>query len=248
MADKKTIDGKTRKKIETLIYEFFDALDKTHMNTDKYKEEFSKMNNEQFLKHISKKFPYRFYHVPFKNTPSMNDIVKSLNVLGVPLLEKVTLPYLYKDETTGKSVQTKECMVVYLPLKKVKQFIEHKNSYGIDISKRDMKTGLLTGSSKGGKESDREVESLQLLGLDKTTLEFMRPKADAMKAKNMMNTLISQKGKVSQKEIPIDADDSLAKNLLNVYLIGSQLNSNLINQDYYLPGTLNSKKKNVIRV
>lgn len=242
-----SIDNKTRKEIEAYIYEAFDKVDPTHMNTEKYKEMFSKMTNDQFYKHISKNFPYRFYRKPFENETKMTDIINGLEFLGVPLLEKVSLPYLYEDEE-GKPVKTHECMVSYIPLKKVKQFIGKKNSYGIDISKRDMKNGLLVSDSKSGKLSDREAESLQVLGLEKTMIEFSRPKADAMKAKNLMYNIIAQKGKVSLSEVPIDEDDSLAKNLLNVYLVGSQLNSNLVNKDYYLPMTLADKKKQVIRM
>lgn len=241
------IDNKTRKNIETLIYQVFDALDKTQTNSDHYKELFSKMSNDQFYSYISKDFPYRFYDKPFVIKTTMSDVVKALDILNVPLMEKVSLPYLYKDKD-GVAVTTQECMTCYIPLKKVKQFLNKKNSYGISLAKRDMKTGLLTSDSKSGKLSDREAESLEVLGLDKTMIEFSRPKADSMKAKDLMYNIISQKGQVSQDEIPIDQDDSLAKNLLNVYMVGSLLNSNLINQDYYLPATLANKKKVVTRL
>ena len=168
-------------------------------------------------------------------------------MLGVPLLEKVSLPYAYTDEQ-GNAVTTQECSIMYIPLKKVKQFLGKKNSYGVDLSKRDMKSGLLTGDSKAGKVSDKENEALEIMGLEKTLSEFTGPKADAMQAKNLMNNIISQKGEASQDEIPVDQDDSLAKNLLNVYMVGSLLNSNLINQDYYLPMTLKSKNKKVVRM
>ena len=161
-------------------------------------------------------------------------------------MEKLNLPYLYTNKD-GIPAQSKECLVIYIPLKKVKQFITKKNAMSVDISQRDMKTGLLTGFDKNGKTSDREMESLAVMGLENTMIEFSRPRADGMKSKNQMYNTINTTGMVSLNDISIDEDDSLAKNLLNTYLIGSLINSNLINQDYYLPITLKNKKKQIER-
>ena len=53
----KVLDNKLRKKVEKLIFDTFDALDKTGENTNHYREMFAKMNNNEFLKFISLKFP-----------------------------------------------------------------------------------------------------------------------------------------------------------------------------------------------
>ena len=42
------ISDKKRKKMENLIYTFFDAFDKSGTNTKKYKNIFEPMTNEQF--------------------------------------------------------------------------------------------------------------------------------------------------------------------------------------------------------
>ena len=110
-----------------------------------------------------------------------------------------------------------------------------------------MKTGLLTGVDKNGKTSDREMESLAVAGLDATINEFSKYRADSMNAKNELYNLININGTVTQKEVPVDIDDSLSKNLLNTYLIGSGFNSNLINQGYYLPYTIKNKQKKIER-
>ncbi|MGL5328816.1 MAG: hypothetical protein ACRDD7_06080, partial [Peptostreptococcaceae bacterium] len=205
-----------------------------------------KMDNKQFLNFISKKLPYRYHERPFETEPTMADIKKGCDILGVPLLEKINLPYLYINKN-GEPVSSKECLVIYIPIKKVKQFITKKNAMSVDISQRDMKTGLLTGFDKNGKSSDREIESLAALGLDITMDEFSRPKADSMNAKNQMYNTINITGQVSMKDIKIDKDDSLSKNLMSTYLIGAYLNSNLVNEDYYLPYTLKNKQKQIER-
>lgn len=237
---------KKREEVEALIYQVFDAIDPSKTNSEHYKKLFSKMSNEQFLKFVSLRFPYRYHEKPFVTEPDMSDIEKACKILGIPLMEKLNLPYLYTNKD-GIPAQSKECLVMYIPLKKVKQFITKKNAMSVNTSSRDMNTGLLLGVDKNGKESDREFEALSVMGLEKTMEEFARPRADAMKAKNQMYNTINTTGMVTLDELPKDEDDSLSKNLLNTYLIGSLINSNLINQEYYLPITLKNKQRQVER-
>ena len=238
---------KQRQDIEALILEVFYTIDKSNTNTDHYKKLFAKMTDDQFYKFISAKFPYRFHEKPFVTEPSMHECRVALEKIGrEPLYCKVNLPYLYTNKD-GVPVNTRETLVVWIPLKKVKQFLTKKNSMSIDISTRDMKTGLLTGVDKNGKTSDRDMESLAVAGLDATINEFSKYRADSMNAKNELYNLININGTVTQKEVPVDIDDSLSKNLLNTYLIGSGFNSNLINQGYYLPYTIKNKQKKIER-
>ena len=122
-----------------------------------------------------------------------------------------------------------------------------KNHTSINTDKRDMKTGLLTGEDKGGKETDREFESLATMGLDYTMDEFARAKADAMNAASQMSSEILNKGYVTDAELNVSKTDSLGKNLLNAYLIGSHIHSNLIDTDYMTPYTAKNKKQNIKR-
>lgn len=235
-----------RKKAQELILAYFDQVDKTKENGDYYRRLFAKMSDAQFKNFVSKQLPYKFQPTPFKIEPTMEDAVDGLNVLGVPLLEKVHLPYLYTNKD-GKSVVTKECMVIWIHLKKMKQFITKKNSMSTNIDERDMKTGLLVSFDKNGKSSDREFECLAIMGLDNTIEEFARPRADSMRAKDATYSTIMTLGKVSKDDVPIDQDDSLSKNLLNVYMLSCGLNSNLVNQDLYLPKTIKNKQRKVER-
>ena len=235
-----------RKQIESLVYETFDKLDTTGQNTNYYKELFADMSDQEFERFIKKDFPFRFHTKAFEISPSMSDINNACKVLAVPLLEKVALPYLYEN-TEGVPVNSKECLVGYIPLKKMKQFITKKNDMFTEISERDMKTGLLVSFDKNGNTSDREMEALAVMGLDNTMTEFSRHRADSMRAKSTFYSTINTVGQVSLKDAPVDIDDSLAKNLMNTYLIGSMLNSNLVNQDYYLPKTLRDRQRAVER-
>ena len=137
-----------RKQAEELIYKVMDTVDTTGQNTAYYKEKFSKMSDTQFQKWASKALPIRFHTKPFEIEPSMVDIENGLNLLNTPLLEKVALPYLYVNKD-GEPVWSKEAMVVYIHIKKMKQFITKKNSTPLSIDNRDMKSVLLVSHDKG---------------------------------------------------------------------------------------------------
>lgn len=236
--------NKKRQEAESLIYRVLDAADITKTNSDYYKKLFSKMNDEEFEQFCRRRLPFRFHQEIFKIEPKMYEIIEAFKVLDKPLLEKVKVPHYYVN-SEGIPVETQECLVIYIHLKRMKQMLTKKNSTAIDIDKRDMRTGLLTGSDKGGKETDREFESLAVMGLEYTMDEYARPKADAMGAMAQMSNTIMNKGYVSVNDLDIARDDSIAKNTLNVYLLGAHIASNLVDIDYITPHTAKNKQKKV---
>lgn len=232
---------KQREEIENLVLESMKLLDTSGTNTDYYKDLFVKMSDTQFEKFIAKKFPFKFQYRPSVVEPSMDDAAKALKYIGVPLMEKISEPYVYTNKD-GVPVNTKECLVIYIHHKPVQQFITKKNKWSIDTSNRDMKTGRLVGADKGAVTSDREFESMAVQGMDKTMREFYTIKADTMAAKNLANNIIGTTGMLRLDDIPIDRGDSLSKNLMNVYMIGAHLNSNLLNEGNYTQYTLNRRQ------
>ena len=86
------------------------------------------------------------------------------------------------------------------------------------------------------------------MGLEYTMDEVARPKADAWAAMTQMSNTIMAKGFVSDDDIQVAKDDSLGKNLLNVYLIGAHIHSNLIDIDYTTPYTAKNKKHDIERI
>lgn len=239
--------NKQRLEAERLIYSVMQALDgKDSDNVDFWKEEFSKMSDEQFKKYISNNFPFYYQTKAFKE-PSMDQIVKALDILETPLLEQVYLPYKYKDKN-GRPMKTKECLVLYLPIKRMKQILTKKNGMSISTDQRDMRTGRLLSDSKNGITSDREFESLAISGLYNTMKELSRPRADSMEDKSVMSNTIKVLGQVSLSDLPDEETDSLSKNLLSAYFLGAQLYTNLVNDEYILPYTKKMKEKKISRI
>jgi hypothetical protein len=98
-----------------------------------------------------------------------------------------------------------------------------------------------------GKASDREMEAMTVMGMEQTMKELSTYRADYMDAKSIAYQTIATTGQLSQKDLPLENTDSLSKNLLNTYMIGSLLNTNILNVDYMLPATLEAKTRKVTR-
>lgn len=233
-----------RQQAEDLIYKIYDTVDPSKTNSDYYRKIFATMTDKDFEEFCKRRLPFRFHNSVFKVEPKMYDIIDAFKVLNKPLLEKVKLPYVYKNDK-GEPVETQECMVIYIHLKRMKQMLTKKNNTALNIGKRDMKTGRLMGEDKGGQETDKEFESLATMGLDWTMDEFARPKADAMEGISQMSNAILANGYVSDKDLQIPNDDSLGKNTLNAYLLGAHIASNLVDIEYMTPYTAKNRAPRV---
>ena len=233
-----------RQQAEDLIYKIYDTVDPSKTNSDYYRKIFATMSDNDFAKFCKRRLPFRFHNSVFKIEPKMYEIIDAFKALNKPLLEKVKLPYVYKNDK-GEPVETQECMVIYIHLKRMKQMLTKKNNNAMNIENRDMKTGRLVGEDKGGQETDREFESLATMGLDWTMDEFARAKADALGAATQMSNTILTNGFVSDKDIQVSSDDSLGKNMLNAYLLGAHITSNLVDIDYMTPYTAKNRAPRV---
>ena len=237
---------KKRKEVEEMVYKVMDILDPTQQNSQFYKAKFAKMNDKQFMNFFSQDFPLKFQTRLFEIEPSMKQISDALDYIHVPMIEQMNLPFEYRSKD-GTPVKSDDALILYVPIRKVKQFLSKKNSMSTNISNRDMKSGLLQTVDKNGNTSDREMESLAVMGLDASMKELATYRADSMNAKDEFYSMINTTGMVRQSDVDVETSDSLARNELNVYLLGAALNSNLINEGNYLRHTLTSRGRKTER-
>lgn len=231
---------KKRKECEEIVYKVMDILDPSGENSAFYKKKFAKLNDKAFIKFFEQDFPLKFQTKLFDIEPNMEQIDKALKFINVPMMEKLNLPFLYTNKD-GVPVKSEDTLTVYVPLKKMKQFISKKNSNSTNISSRDMKSGLLLSIDKNGNTSDREFEALAVISADAAMKELATFRADAMEAKSEFYNIINTTGMVKLSDVELDTKDSLARNNLNVWLLGAAINSNLINDGDYIPRTIEDK-------
>lgn len=236
------ITDEKRKKMEDMIYKFFDAFDKSGKNTKRYKELFQPMSNAQFDNYFKAFFAdenaYLILDIcDYEYSISLEDIERAAKVIDIPLFENVYMPHLTMEK--DKVVVTKEPVPVgYLNIKRTQQTINKKNGISTNIDKRSTLTSQVTGSDKNGRESDLENSMLVSMGLENTLKELNGPRSDDMVMKQQMLQDIALNGFVSLNDLDSDVMNKTTLNTVNVFLLGMGLDSDLVTKGLMLPGTL----------
>ena len=235
-----------REKMEKLIYDTFDALDKTHRNTDHYKEMFASMSDTQFDKFFKEFFndpdSYLILNIcDYEIDLRIEDIERAAKVLKVPLFEKVAFPHYTMDKKNV--IVTKEAVPVgYCHVKRTQQTVAKKNGFGTSANIRSAMTGQVTGADKNGRESDLENSLLISMGADAILRELNGPRADDLVMKQQMYTAINTKGYVSLDDMESDPANKTTLNTVNTYLLGMGLNSDLVTKGLMLKKTLDEEE------
>ena len=231
-----------RKQMENTIYDVFNALDPSGINTDKYKKMFSKMTDAQFDTFFKKFFKNEDQYlildtVDYENSVKLEYIEKAAKILGIPLFEKVAMPYINKDKDTP--IVTKfECPVGYLNIKRMQQILSKKNTTSTDISTRSVLTGQVTGKDKNARDSDQENFALVTLDSNATLRELLGPRADDMFMKNQMYNEIAKKGYVSLDDLTSKVENKTTLNTVDTYFIGMGVKTDLVTDGLVLKKTL----------
>jgi hypothetical protein len=231
-----------REEMETLIYNFFSAFDKTETNTKHYQDMFSKMSDTQFDKWFKDFFDnpkaYLVLNIcDYENTIQLDDIEDAAKVLNIPLFETVYMPYVTMDKK--KTIATPIPVPVgYLNIKRTQQTISKKNGLSTSIDTRSALTAQVTGADKNGRESDLENTMLASLGMVNTMRELNGPRADDMSMKNQMLHDIALNGYVKLEDLDDDVENKTTLNTVNVFLLGMGLDSDLVTKGLMLPASL----------
>ena len=228
-----------RKEIEQLIYDTFDALDPSGLNTDKYRRLLAIMSNDEFEKFM-KKFlndeneNFTFDLIEYENNLKMDNCEKAAKVIGIPLYEYVYMPHLTMDKS--RVVVSKEkCLVGYINVKRTQQLLTKKNGMSTSNQRVSMLTNQVTGKDKNAQDSDIEASMLVALGADKILQELHGPRSDDMVMKQEMNQSIASKGYVLLDELTNVSTNKTTLNTVDTFLTSMMLKSDLVTDSYILP-------------
>ena len=232
----------TRKRMEQVIYDTFDALDPSGVNTDRYEKMFKPMSDTEFEKFFKMLFSNDNEYlildiVDYERTLTIEQIEAAAKVLNIPLFEHVVQPY--KSPDPNNPITSKyEVPVGYIHCKRVQQMVRKKNSTSTDLGERSALTGQVTGHDKNSRESDVENYALVTLGAQENLRELMGPRADDMVMKNEMYSSISNKGFVSINDLTDDVKNKTALNTVDVFFMSMGIKTDLITNDLTLKRTI----------
>lgn len=237
------ITPQKRKEMENLIYSVFSALDPTESNTEKYKKMFKPMSNAEFDKFFKNLFEKEDLYlimdtIDYEIDLQMSNIENAAKILGVPLFERVIMPFFNKD-LDNPSVTKQDVPVGYLHIKRMQQMVVKKNSTSSDISSRSPLTGQVVNRDKNARDSDQENFSLVTLDAVDTLREFMGPRSDDFVMKGEMYSQIATNGYVSLDSLTNKVENKTTLNTIDVFLIGMGIKSDLVTDGLILKKTLN---------
>ena len=232
-----------RKKMETLIHDYFSAFDKSGKNAKNYDAFFSSMTDQQFKNYFDAFFKSSFDDVlvldteDYVNDIFMEDIEDAAKVLGIPLFETVFDPHLTMDK--NRVIATKQPVPVgYLHIKRPQQTIAKKNGISTNIDKRSALTGQVTVKDKNGRDSDMESSMLVAVGMNNVLKELNGFRADDMTAKQEALQAIYAKGYLTLNELSDDVTNKTTLNTVNTFLLGMGLQSDLVTKGNLLKSNI----------
>lgn len=221
-----------RKNMESLIYKFFTAIDKSGVNTKHYKDIFEPMSDNAFNSYFRDFFANEDKYliltiVDYERTIKIPDIERAAKVLNIPLYEYVYMPHINHDKERPV-VTIRPVPVGYINIKRTQQTIAKKNGLSTNIDARSAITGQVVQHDKNGRESDLENIMLTSLGLTNTLKELNGPRADDLVMKQQMNQSINTKGYVSLSDLDDRIENKTTLNTVDTYFLGMGLKTDLV--------------------
>lgn len=236
------INKAKRKKMEDMIYTFFNLFDPSGRNTEYYKAKFDNMNDTEFDKFFDTLFkqenPYlTATMVDYENPVEMKNLEKVSEHIKVPIFEKVVIPY--GSPNPDNPIITKhECLVGYLNLKRMQQINFKKLGLSTETGERNMLTGQVTGHDKNSRNSDAETSALLTISANSSLKEFMSFRADDVVMQKEANQKILKDGYVSMKDLTDKPVNKTALNTTSVFFLGAGIMNDLVSNDYVLAKTV----------
>lgn len=237
-------DISKRKAIEKDVYDFFNLVDPSGRNAERYRKMFATMSDTKFLQFYDTMFQddtmnYILDIEDFKSDFSVEMAEKALHYLNVPPEEYVMQPHKTMDKL-HPMVPKYRVIVGYNIEIRMPQTVRHKNSTSTEISERSAITGQVVGDDKNGRTSDQENVALTVYGATKIAQELNGFRADGLARKREAYGDIARTGYCSVDKVEENhgLEDRTSLNAINTFFMGMGIKTDLVTPDYLLPKTV----------
>lgn len=228
-------------KIKELILKFYTTIDPSGINTKIWKDRFSSMSDAELKKYLKDLDFFRLHSLPYKNQPKYADIKKALNLVGKEMEETI----YYQTETVNGDIEKikvkRKMPVIYLHIKRLQQIVSKKNNFSFSADKRNALTNQVTSDDKVANNTNMESYALNVYGADGILREMLGARSDNAEAKSLMYKDISEKGQFYLEDIDEDIKKKSVINMLDIYLLGAGLKSDLVSPGLTLIQTFENK-------
>jgi len=227
-----------RKKAEAQILQLIKDLDPSGVNIEPWKYRFSTMSDKDF-----DIFMRNMYEDPAKTHISVDldqsstatdkvvdisHIEKVAKKYNVKLREYVAFPHLNPDDPEHPVVTATPVPVVVIYIRKMQQFLQHKNFSAGTTEHSNPLTGQVTGDSKAASIGDMQTSSLVTTNQTETLKEMLTIRADNMPGKMKMLNQIEQHGMVNYSDCNVNLNDSQSLETVRTFMQGACLKSRVL--------------------
>lgn len=230
------------------IVSLLDMLDRSGESGKLYTEKFNAMSDKEFVQYMDwwisdeKNDRLRVFVEEFKHNIDVDDIMKAAEVIHVPLFEYVAFPDLNNSSEEAVTCTPTKVPVGYIQPKRMPQTVFKKSTGSISDSKRNPKTGQVSGEDKNIRNSDVETYALLSIGAENALRESMGPRGDDVNASAQMRQQIAANGYFMLSDIDTDRTKKTAINTLDTFFHLQGFTTNMIYPPDVLPNTDKKKK------
>lgn len=237
-----------RSEIENEVYQFYDDIDPSGLNSNRIRQFFKSKNDKEFFKYMDTFFEtydlnFNISFIPQEQAIDMDRIHEIADKHGVEIYE-----YIYRPDLSGDPDDpigsVEKIATMDIPVKRLQQTLLNKNHTTTSISKRNQEVGQATGDDKIARMTDTEGYSMIVQNQYNSAREMYTFRADDMAMKADAMKQIAETGELVLDDIKNDSLNKTTMNTINYYMLGACLKTNFIDQNgYLLPSTILAKEE-----
>lgn len=220
-----------RKKVQDHILKHIQMLDPSGTNTERYTKFFNDLSDTQFDEYMhdlkDKKDQVYIYIPNLKLNLEMGNIFTAADSLRLDIFERI---WLTDTATRNTYLTPQKYLILELPIRRVRQYLQHKLSVPDSDKRIDLLSGQVVKPDKAASLSLVEMQTLSARDLHYTIAELAKYRGGDINAYAEFRRQLEESGSV---KISLDGTGSISRStvVLDVLLSGMHIESNIIQKD-----------------
>lgn len=217
---------KNRSKVEKYIIDLMNITDKSGFNTRYYKNLFSELDDKMFhewylrLKRGDTKL--YFFAPNMEVSTTAHAMLEGADFVGLTVFEKISL---YDESTKRRYMTPHEHLVLKLPVRRLKQYLQGKTSIPDNDRTVNGLTGQVSNPDKGSSISTTEAQTLDSKGLHKCLTELTNYRGGNVEAYDSLRSSLIETGSASFNDLSVGEIGSVRS--ANILLKAAHIDNNL---------------------
>ena len=217
-----------RQKVEAYVLKHLTLLDPAGDNTARYTELFKGMDDKAFdawMRRIRDGEETLYIYFPnMKKCLKMEDIFKAADSAGIDFFERI---WMYDEVTKTSYLTNEKYLVLRLPIRRMRQTLEHKRSIPESDRKIDLLSGQVVRPDKAAGISRIETQFMLAAGLKHPAQELVKYRGGDINAYAQLKRELEENG---EGNLTLGETGSVARAAMmyQVFLNGMHIDANVV--------------------